>query len=158
MINLEKKPTLVIGYGNSLRSDDGIGQIVAIAINTASQSELSEMKLKELTAIATHQLTPELAEKIIQFEQIIFIDAEVNSDRIKIKEIEVNRLNSKNNWTHHINAEFLIHLVNYLYQKTPKTWLITIPIKNIELGEEISKEVKKEADKVIKYIVNTFTE
>lgn len=150
MINLERKPTLVIGYGNSLRSDDGIGQKTAIA--------LSQMKLKDLTAMAVHQLTPELVEKIREFEQIIFLDAEVNSDRIKVKEIEINTVESKQKWTHYFNPESLINLTNYLYQKIPKTWLITIPINNIELGEEISKEVEEEADKVIQYLVKTFRE
>lgn len=150
MINLEIKPTLVIGYGNSLRSDDGIGQKTAIA--------LSQMKLKDLTAMAVDQLTPELVEKIREFEQIIFLDAEVNSDKIKVKEIEINTVENKQNWTHYFNPESLINLTSYLYQKIPKTWLITIPINNIELGEEISKEVQEEADKVIQYLVKTFRE
>lgn len=149
MINLEKKLTLVIGYGNSLRSDDAIGQEVAMA--------LSERKLKGLTAIAVHQLTPELVEKMIEFEQIIFIDAEVNSKRIKVKEIDNKNVNTGNNWTHYLNPESLINLANNLYQKTLKAWLITIPIKKIELGEEISIEVKEEADKVIQNLVKNFS-
>jgi hydrogenase maturation protease len=48
--------TLIIGYGNPLREDDGVGWQVADQL-----LKNSEGSIKVLTA---HQLTPELAEPI----------------------------------------------------------------------------------------------
>ncbi|WP_342597569.1 hydrogenase maturation protease [Cyanobacterium aponinum UTEX 3222] len=148
MIEIEKKPTLVIGYGNSLRSDDGIGQKIAIA--------LSQLNLKNLSTIATHQLTPELVEKIIQFEQVIFIDAQINSEKIQINKIDNINSYPQQNWTHHLNPISLINLTNKLYNKFPQGWLITIPIKNTNFGEQISPEVQIMADNIINNLGKNF--
>ena len=58
---------LVIGYGNTLRSDDGAGQRVA--------EKIGQWELPGVGALAVHQLTPELAENIAQADAVIFVDA-----------------------------------------------------------------------------------
>ena len=45
---------LVIGYGNALRSDDGVGPAVASALS-------SDVRAFGLTVLQRHQLTPDLA-------------------------------------------------------------------------------------------------
>ncbi len=137
---------LVIGYGNSLRCDDGVGQLVAI--------EVEKLNLYQVRSIYLHQLTPELAEKIAEFENIIFIDASIESEQLKLTKLKYSQVN--NNWTHHLTPESLIYLTEFLYQKTPQAWLITIPIKKINFGEKISnfaEEGKQEALEIIKNMI-----
>lgn len=57
---------IVIGYGNTLRSDDGAGQQVAEII--------VHWHLPQVRSISVHQLTPELAAPIAEAELAIFID------------------------------------------------------------------------------------
>ena len=61
---------LVIGVGNPLRGDDGLGWHAA---------EHLRERLVELHATVTscHQLIPELAEPVSRAERVIFIDARV---------------------------------------------------------------------------------
>jgi hydrogenase maturation protease len=59
---------LIIGYGNSLRGDDGLGWQAAYALEQEGCGE-------EVEIIACHQLTPELAEPMSQAEFVIFVDA-----------------------------------------------------------------------------------
>ena len=59
---------LVIGYGNLLRGDDGIGQILANGLEERIQHP-------SVKFLACHQLTPELAEPISRADTVIFIDA-----------------------------------------------------------------------------------
>ncbi|MBE9199065.1 GNAT family N-acetyltransferase [Nodularia sp. LEGE 06071] len=66
--------TIAIGYGNELRSDDGIGQRVAKAL------QLSQVK-----SIAVHQLTPELAEVLARADLAIFIDACLISESSQVQ-------------------------------------------------------------------------
>ena len=58
---------LVIGYGNSLRSDDGAGPTVAAAV--------ALWDIPGVVSVAVHQLTPELAELLPHAELAIFVDA-----------------------------------------------------------------------------------
>jgi hydrogenase maturation protease len=57
---------LIVGYGNPLRGDDGLGWHAAEALRAA---------LPEAEILAVHQLTPELAEDASRAELVIFLDA-----------------------------------------------------------------------------------
>ncbi|MBE2223512.1 MAG: hydrogenase maturation protease, partial [Anaerolineae bacterium] len=64
---------LVIGYGNPLREDDGIGwRVVEEIVNC----ELTIVNC-ELETVATHQLLPELAGDVSEADLVIFVDASV---------------------------------------------------------------------------------
>jgi hypothetical protein len=60
---------LVIGYGNTLRGDDGVGYQVAETV--------AEWQLPQVRSIAVHQLLPELAADIAEVDLVIFVDAVV---------------------------------------------------------------------------------
>ena len=61
------KPLLLIGYGNPLRQDDGLGWCIAIAMES--------LGLPGLQVVATQQLTLELATPIAMAENVVFVDA-----------------------------------------------------------------------------------
>ncbi len=58
------KPTLLIGYGNPLREDDGLG--VAVADTLRDQPGLD--------ILTAHQLLIEMAETIARYRRVIFVD------------------------------------------------------------------------------------
>ena len=60
---------LVIGYGNSLRRDDGVGPRVAEAIE--------ELQLPGVRTLVCQLLTPEFADPIARARRVIFVDAEI---------------------------------------------------------------------------------
>ena len=59
---------LIIGYGNPLRGDDGVGWRVAEAAGTALPEGAA-------TVLAVHQLTPELSAPISRAGRVVFVDA-----------------------------------------------------------------------------------
>ena len=59
---------LIVGYGNPLRGDDGVGQAVARAF-------ANEAAIDGVEALACHQLTPELAERFAAAARVVLIDA-----------------------------------------------------------------------------------
>jgi hydrogenase maturation protease len=126
------KMILVIGYGNTLRSDDGIGQIVAM--------EVEKWHLPQVRSHYTPQLTPELAEKIAEFATVIFVDACLEGNQVELKALKICH---NHNWGHFMDPESLLYLTKFLYQKTPQAWLITIPAKNLNLGENLSDSAQK---------------
>lgn len=128
---------LIIGYGNTLRSDDGAGQIVANQIATWS--------LPRVRSLAVHQLTPELAEDIANADTVIFVDAVIsakqNLEKIEMKTIECD--DQYLNLGHTGNPRSLLYLSKIIYNKIPEAYLILIPTINFEFGEKISDITKK---------------
>jgi hypothetical protein len=72
---------LLIGYGNELRGDDGVGPYVA--------REIDRRDLPGVRTFALHQLAPELAEEIAGADGVIFVDAEECGASDEIVHLEV---------------------------------------------------------------------
>lgn len=140
----QQEGILIIGYGNTLRSDDGVGQLVAM--------DVEKWNLSQVTSLYLHQLTPELAEKIAQSTTVIFIDASIEAAQVKLTLLP-NRQPIKN-WTHHLTPQSLMSLTEFLYQQTPATWLIQIPIANLDFGEAISNLAQAGKDEALVIIKN----
>lgn len=62
----------VVGYGNPMRGDDGVGQEVARALD---QQATADLALWRGTVNWAHQLTPEMAVDVHAAELAVFIDA-----------------------------------------------------------------------------------
>lgn len=59
---------LLIGYGNPLRGDDGVGDVLAQQLEQRLQN-------RPVQILTPHQLTPELVAVIANADLVIFIDA-----------------------------------------------------------------------------------
>ncbi|MGI0481543.1 hydrogenase maturation protease [Geminocystis sp. CENA526] len=135
---------LIIGYGNTLRNDDGVGQIIAQTIEKSS--------FLNVKCIYQHQLTPELVENIKLFQNVIFIDASVESLKVDVINLPRFNINNYAEYGHYCNPEYLLYLTKLIYNESPKSYLITIPIENIDLGENLSPLAKKGMEKAVKII------
>jgi len=72
--------TLIIGYGNAFRQDDGVGLKVA--------TEAQTLGFSKTRSLLCHQLTPELAATIAEVDRVIFVDAGINSDPVQFQAIQ----------------------------------------------------------------------
>lgn len=125
---------LVIGYGNTLRSDDGAGQIAV--------HKIAEWKLPKVRSLAVHQLTPELTIDIAQADVVIFIDAvatdSINPVSVKIQPIQAAAENNNTSFGHSCNPRSLLNYTHILYGKVTEAYWVLIPAVNFEFGEELS--------------------
>ncbi len=125
---------LIIGYGNTLREDDGAGQIVA--------REIAKQNYNNVKCLAVHQLTPELAEEISKASQVIFVDALIISNGSESEQITVKPIKKPllaNISTGHVGyPRSLLSLTQALYSNVPPALSILIPAVNFEFGEQIS--------------------
>ena len=120
---------LIIGYGNSLRSDDGVGRYLAEIIE--------QQQLPLIKTLSVHQLTPELVLEIAESQAVIFIDAIASlTFEITLQSLEPSQ--DKTRLGHTSNPEQLLSLCKNLYHTSPSTWLLTIPTHNFEFGETFS--------------------
>ena len=124
--------TLIIGYGNTLRGDDGVGYQVAEAV--------MEWELKGVKAFPCHQLTPELAAMISSVQQVIFVDAAITPST-NLSSITWESLTPDTEapfTTHAATPSALLALTKWLYNVTPIAYQLTIPAINFDIGETLS--------------------
>jgi hydrogenase maturation protease len=139
---------LLIGYGNTLRNDDGVGVRVAEIIE--------QENLPNVQVISTHQLTPELAADIADSSLVIFVDA-ILSNQTDIQIEKLAALTEWNNLGHAESPASLLALTQAIYQQTPIAWGIFIPASNCEFGEELSAITQKGLTKAIKAVRKIIT-
>ncbi len=123
------KSILLIGYGNDLRSDDGVGQKIAHTVKY--------WNVPHLTTLAVHQLTPELASGLAEVDFAIFVDANYQeTSEVKVAKVEIS--DNMMIFTHKSGPETLLSLAENLYHHHPETWLVKIPAVNFDIGDRFS--------------------
>jgi len=123
---------LVIGYGNTLRSDDGAGFWVAEKVAT--------WNLANVRSVSVHQLTPELADDIANADTVLFVDALPISDEIT-GEVKIEALTPEGTtgtFVHSSHPRSLLWLSQAIYGKAPTAYWILIPAVNFEFSENLS--------------------
>jgi hydrogenase maturation protease len=118
---------IAIGYGNELRSDDGIGQRVAKALH-----------LSNVQSLAVQQLTPELAQNLAYADLAIFIDACFASQSSEIQVEPLSPAFSNIIAGHLGDPSSLLALTKAIYGYCPRSWWIKVPGVNFELGQSLS--------------------
>jgi hydrogenase maturation protease len=136
---------LVMGYGNTLRGDDGVGQHIARRLEVSLYSETVDV-------LACHQLTPELVEPVSRAELVIFIDAAENGQPGQIRTTEVQPQHVTDAFTHNVTPATLLAAAFDLYGVHPRGLLITITGVQFNYCEMLSPEVEAAADEVIRRI------
>jgi hydrogenase maturation protease len=140
---------LVIGYGNPLRNDDGVGQQVAQAFAARSGPR------EDVEILALHQLTPELAEPISRAHKVIFVDASADSTpgAITYHPVTPTPAQDGSAFTHNTSPTGLLAGARDLYGSCPEGLLITIGGASFELGETLSEPVQKALPEVLKALL-----
>lgn len=130
---------LVIGYGNPLRQDDGVGWAAAEALAGKAVDGAT------IQVEAVHQLLPELAEPISAADLVIFIDASVEGEG-EPGEIKQKRVRPSGEdpaaFSHHFRPARLLGYARELYGRFPPAYLFTITAARLGYGEGLSGVVE----------------
>ena len=134
---------LVIGYGNTLRSDDGVGPKVADAV--------ASLALIGVRALACPLLTPELADPVSQARVAVFVDAAVDAPL----EVQLRKLapaDTSQIMAHAASPATLLALARDVFGHAPEAWLLTIPAEHIGIGEELSAFTRRGLETAVEEI------
>jgi hydrogenase maturation protease len=127
---------LVIGYGNTLYSDDGIGPYIVDRLR-------DEITDDEAVLLTVHQLTAELTEPISRASSVIFVDVEYGAKPGQITCIEVKPSEDAFGlFSHHVTPTSLLSGAAVLYGKAPNSLLFSIGGTNFALGTTFSEIVR----------------
>ncbi len=120
---------LVIGYGNTLRSDDGAGVRAA---------ELVRERVSGVDVLTVHELHPELVDVIAPRNGVIFIDAGADIDALTCLQLH-DGVPPSPLASHMLSPGQLLALCSTLYGKSPQhAVLIEIPARTFAFGESLS--------------------
>ena len=125
------KSALIIGYGNPLREDDGVGPRAAELVAAA----LPGGEVEVLTAT---QLTPELAALITERPLVVFLDAEVSDAPGEVWTRAVRTEQPQEAWTHQASPAQLLGMTKELYGAIPQAYLITGAVAHVGWREGLS--------------------
>ena len=124
---------LVIGYGNSLRRDDGVGPRVAEAVE--------ELQLPGVRTLVCQLLTPEYADPIARVRRVIFVDAAVDRiDGVHFRKLEPGETSQL--MAHSADPRTMLALSRDVFGHAPEAWWLTIPAIHLGFGTDYSPEAE----------------
>ena len=132
---------VVIGFGNSLRGDDGVGRRVV---------EHVARDWPEVVAVAVTQLVPELATLVASARGVIFVDACVDARAVEVRELLAACPYTRR--LHDVGPRELLALARSCYSRTPAAWLVAVPGRDFGFSEELSAEAERHAATAVREV------
>lgn len=144
-----KPRKLIIGYGNPLRGDDGVGWKAASTLAATIPSEAARV-------LTVHQLTPELAEPVSQAELVIFIDASAlgRPGTWKCEEVK-SQSTCTNSLAHSFDASALLAYSRAIFNATPRALLISVVGESFAIQDYLTQTVEALLPEVVNDIRTT---
>jgi hydrogenase maturation protease len=121
--------TLVIGFGNRWRCDDGLGPAAADAIQL--------WQIPGVRVVTVQQLVPELIDEIKWADLILFVDAMVGHGSA-FATTAVTAANDPSFCGHHQSPASLLALLQSLEGCAPEAWLLQIAAHSFEHGDRLT--------------------
>jgi hydrogenase maturation protease len=152
--------TLVLGYGNPDRNDDGVAFVVINALRRhLGQAPLAdeETGLEQLgnpvDSAFVLQLAPELLDVAAGYDRIIFVDAHVHPDGNDLHCAPVEPAYTSASFTHHMTPAMFLALLQALHEHEPLGWFVSIRGHSFEfqrgLSEAATVQVSPAVDRIL---------
>ena len=136
------KKIVLVGIGNDLRGDDGIGVLF-----------VKDFKSPKVDKVITNFLDLDIAEKIKNYEIVIFVDASVKEKYFCLREIQES--DNLSSLSHHLSIENVFHFTKKFYNPYIRGYVLEIGAVNFGFENSLSKIAKKNMVKA-KNFLKTF--
>jgi hydrogenase maturation protease len=133
--------TLVIGYGNPLRRDDGAGPALA--------RRIADLRLPGVEVIEAHQLLPEHAAALSRADRALFVDASAEPGLAAPRMRELQPSAEPSLAPHASDPEALLALAAILFEHSPEARLLEIPAADLSIGEGLSTATLEACDQAL---------
>jgi hydrogenase maturation protease len=135
---------LVIGYGNTMRGDDGLGVVAA--------ERVAEL-LPDVMVLTSHQLVPEMVEQISRSALVVFVDAsaELPPGAIAVRTLDPDDRTSST-ITHFLEPATLLLMARELFGVVPVAYWVMMGSAEFELGEHLSPAVNAAMPELVNQI------
>ncbi len=154
---------LVLGYGNTLRRDDGAGAVAARLLAADPRLARPEVEVRE-----AYQLLPEMSMDIAEATLVVFVDADMRGlpGALEIHEIDpgtaarddADARGDPGASSHHVGGGELVALAATLSGRAPEAVAIGIGVADLELGEGLSPAVEAALPRVVEIVADLVEE
>jgi hydrogenase maturation protease len=134
---------VVIGYGNMLRSDDGVGGCVAERV-------ADDTRFVGVTVLQRHQLTPELSLDVSRADLVALVDASPHlpAGTFAIERVVVSD-EGPSRWTHRMEPATLVALARQLYGRAPEVHVVSVGARSLDVGDRLTPLVQAAVPRVV---------
>jgi hydrogenase maturation protease len=140
----------ILGIGNTLRSDDGIGAYVC--------NRLARLPLKNTVIEYAHQLQTEWLETLSSYEAVVLVDAHADERQ----EVSFHPLGVGTGpyaaSSHYLDAGILAALAGGMFPLSPTFRVCSIPGYDFSLGEGLSPRGMQQADEAYEILRRWLTD
>lgn len=138
---------LIIGFGSPLRGDDAFGWHAANRLRNLARDN-------SVQVLATHQLTPELAEPISEASLVIFIDAsnEGELETWRCEEITTDAPLTSS-LAHHFTPRTLLGYARTIYGVSPRALLVAFASQSFDCCETLTPRAEAALAEVVKRVL-----
>ena len=137
--------TLIFGFGNMGRQDDGLGVMLATYIKT--------LNIKNVDVDMNYQLNAEDALKVSEYDRVIFADASVAiEDSFELQRLAAESCIAFS--THAMSPGSILAMAEQLYQKSPECFVLHIRGYEWEFGAPLTEQAKDNLELTKAYIEN----
>ena len=140
----DPREILVVGYGNTLRGDDGVGPMLAETV--------AEQGWPDVRGIALPQLAPELAESLAVARAAIFIDARLGIAPPGVNVTFLVPGEAESATTHACDPQSMLAIADILFGRAPPVWMVTVTGCDFGLGETLSASCREYAREEMKLL------
>jgi hydrogenase maturation protease len=154
------KKTLILGYGNPDRQDDGVAwtivRDVATHLNLITPSQFDPVVHSpdgDLSLMIALQLLPEMAELVSKYERVCFVDA--HTGRVP-DDLSIEVLGSefqKSPFTHHLTPQTCLSLSKGLYGRKPEAELVSVRGYEFGFSTALSTRTRMLAHHAVRHIL-----
>lgn len=138
---------VVVGYGNALRTDDGLGWYAADCL-------ASDPRLTGVTVLQRHQLMPELALDISAAVLVVLVDASHDLPPGTVAVTPVERASdASTTWSHHLSPPSVVALAHELYGRAADVFLVRCGVESCEMGDRLSPALATALPQVVDAVV-----
>jgi len=142
------KRALIAGFGNLYRRDDGAGmEVVNMLRRHQGQRPLDFADDgygdlgHGLDTLVLHQLVPEFAETMAEYDRVILVDAHVTDVDEPIREQHIEPVYCSSSFvSHQTRPHMLLHLVQSMCGQVPETTMLSLRGHDFDFGEGLSPE------------------
>jgi len=135
---------LIIGYGNRLCGDDGVG------VQAAHELERHFAGDPGVRVVTSQQLTPEMADDMAACGLVLFLDASGAEEAGEIRSFRVEPCTHDGCFVHHLSPGALLASVAKLYEKAPQAMCITVSGCGFAVGDGLSPRVQLSLAEVVR--------
>ncbi len=137
------RSVVVIGYGNTLRGDDGAGPYVARKVGE---------RRPDIRAVEAHQLTPEMAVDLSEADLAVFVDARAEAPERGV-EVAAAAESDGGASSHHVSPGTLRAMARTLFGRAPRAFVVSLPAYSFDFADELTPGAREASDRAVLTVV-----